>query len=160
MVRPPRTRAVQALDPDAVIHDGPPWDPRRERVDLTLPADVTVELQRDDKVENRVYRTSSGHVIKLKTWQEEGPQAGIAQFYMTGSICDETGAALRKADGSPMIVEPGQRVGITGLWRSDKRTPAEHIAEAQVDYVLLLERMAKLMDAPLPVGVAPMAAKS
>lgn len=119
------------------------------------PEDITEALARpDEKEENRIYRTPDGHHVKVKTWQVAAVQAGVANYFMSGSLCDAEGTALVDADGLPLIVGKGEGVGVTELWRSNPKTQAEQVEEARQNYVLLLERVAKSRAGAGPVGVA------
>ncbi|MDP3853145.1 hypothetical protein [Phenylobacterium sp.] len=130
-----------------------PWV--RALAAVSPPEDITEVLARaDEKPENRIYRTADGHHVKIKTWQVEAVQAGVDNYFMSGSLCDETGTALVGDDGLPLIVGNGQGIGITELWRSNPKTKAEQVEEARRDYVLLLERVAKSRVAAPPAGVA------
>lgn len=118
------------------------------------PVDVTAELGRDNKPENRVYRTSTGHLVKIKTTEIPAPQMGQRHFRMTGSICDASGAALRLEDGSPFLVAE-RGVGVTMLRRGEGPTLAEQLDEQRLAYAIVLQRVALLHESDLPAGVAP-----
>lgn len=116
---------------------------------LTL--DVTEELGRDKNSANRVYRTIRGRTIKVRTAEVvPSPIYGQRLFLMTGSDCDETGAA--------MLDDTGHRIG--PLHQVSIRTSVNGEGDLETDlevqriaHVLRTERATSIYEAPRPPGV-------
>lgn len=119
------------------------------------PVDVTAELGRDNKPENRVYRCASGVFVKVKTAEVPPPPGQFRRdFRMTAALCDARGAALVGPDGGPLIVvEMGQ--GVTML-AEDAPPLADQVEGVRLKVVGLAERQTQLRGAALPAGVAGM----
>lgn len=67
--------------------------------------DITEQLSGLSQ-EDRVYRTASGFVVKVKALldTEYGGQHGnVARVWLSGSICGEDGKALRREDDRPAV---------------------------------------------------------
>lgn len=116
------------------------------------PVDVTAALGRDANPANRVYRTLGGRTIKVRTGEvTPSPIFGQRLFLLTGSDCDETGAAYPMGEAGFRIAPPHQVVcrGVFG-----EPGDLDAMLEAQrVRYVLKVEADAAIYGAPLPAGV-------
>lgn len=113
--------------------------------------DVTSELGRDDKPENRVYRTPGGSVIKVKTWRVQSAVPSQMPFRMTASICDAGGGAL----AGWVLDDPRGRRSLTLMLNSPLFTDVETMVEAaRRDYVRDVESLYATRTAPLPPGIA------
>lgn len=76
--------------------------PAPEPIDVV---DVTDQLA-DLNPEDRVYRTADGFFVKVKTLHDEAFSGhGRETFRLSGSICGPDGKALRRPDGSPVVLD-------------------------------------------------------
>jgi hypothetical protein len=116
-----------------------------------LAVDVTAELGRDANPENRVYRTINGRVIKVRTKEIlPPPNWGERVFKMTGSACDETGAALPFGDGHQIARE--RHVTMRGQL-DDPSDLAVQLELHRIRYVFQVQQAAAVYCAELPAGV-------
>lgn len=112
------------------------------------PEDITAALGRDANPANRVYRTPEGRIIKVRTGEVvPSPIFGQRLFKMSGSDCDETGAAYPQ--GASHRIAPEHQVTLTA--------PADLEAELEIHrqaVALDTEVRARTYEAARPVGVA------
>lgn len=111
------------------------------------PEDVTVALGRDANPANRVYRTPGERIIKVRSGEVvPSPIFGQRLFMMSGSDCDETGAAYPQ--GASHRIAPEHQVALTA--------PDDLEAELEIHRMAVAldtEARARAYEAARPVGV-------
>lgn len=115
--------------------------------DSPPPVDVTAALGRDGNPANRVYRTAGGRIIKVRTGEvTPSPIFGQRTFTLTGSDCDENGAAFPLGDGHR--IAPAHQVVLTA-----SNDLAAELEKHRLAYVIQTEARVAVYEAPRPVGV-------